>query len=109
MKKDANEFAHLIKAFKGAAEYMWTNFDHVMLSAIYSECIAIDEEIQRDINAQQNNVNLGEARKGSSNFSFANLEVSPITPEQQRKFDELVKKLEEQNRLENQKRLKDLE
>lgn len=105
MKKDANEFAHLIKAFKGAAEYMWTNFDHVMLNAIYSECIAIDKELQSEINAQGNKVNIGEANKGSVNFSFSNLEDSPITPEQQKQFDEILRKAKEQTK----KRLKDLQ
>ena len=77
---------------------MWTNFDHVMLSAIYSECIAIDEEIQKDINAQQNKVNVGEAKQGSANFSFSNLEDSPITPEQQKQFDEILRKAKEQTK-----------
>ena len=97
MKKDANEFAHLIKAFKGAAEYMWTNFDHVFLSAVYSECIAIDDEIQKEANAQQNKTSLGDLSEGKG-ASFSNLEDSPITPEQQKIFDEILRKSEERTK-----------
>lgn len=95
MKKDANEFAHLIKAFKGGAEYMWTNFDHVMLNAIYSECIAIDDDLQRDINASKNKVSRSEINNGTATFAFTNLEDIPATEEEQRIFDEFVKKQEE--------------
>lgn len=100
MKKDANEFAHLIKAFKGAAEYMWTNFDHVMLNAIYSECVSIDEEIQREVNAEQNKTSVGSLNEGKG-ASFKNLEDSPITPEQQKMFDEILRKAEEQTKKTN--------
>ena len=93
MKKDAHEFAHLIRAFKGAAEYMWTNFDHVTLNAIYSECIAIDEEINREVNAKANTVNLGDF--SSKGASFSNLEDCPISEEEQRKFDEMLRKAQE--------------
>jgi hypothetical protein len=89
LKKDAHEFAHLIKAFKGAAEYMWESFDHVFLSAVYQECVSIDDEIQKDINAKQNKLEIGDPGKGAS---FSNLEDSPITPEQQKMFDELLRK-----------------
>jgi hypothetical protein len=95
LKKDAHEFAHLIKAFKGAAEYMWESFDHVFLSAIYQECVSIDEEIQKDINAQQNKANISDPGKGAS---FSNLEDSPITPEQQKMFDELLRKAQEKTK-----------
>lgn len=98
MKKDANEFAHLIKAFKGAAEYMWTNFDHVMLSAVYSECIAIDEELHREVNAKSNTSSISGAQTGSANFSFSNLEDSPINEEQQKIFDEMLRKAEEKTK-----------
>lgn len=105
MKKDATEFAHLIKAFKGAAEYMWTNFDHVMLGAIYCECIAIDDEIQKDTNQKENKVNISSAKTGMANFSFSNLEDIPATIEEQTKFDERLKILEKQQKERNLARI----
>lgn len=80
---------------------MWESFDHVFLSAIYNECVAIDEEIKKEINAEQNKVDVADPNKGAS---FSNLEDSPITPEQQRMFDELLRKAQE--RTEKQKQEK---
>ena len=71
---------------------MWESFDHVFLSVVYQECVGIDEEIQKDINAQQNKVDIADPSKGAS---FSNLEDSPITPEQQRMFDEMLRKAHE--------------
>ena len=76
---------------------MWTNFDHVMLSAIYSECIAIDKAIEDEANAKQNTLSVGDIREGKG-ASFSNLEDSPITPEQQKRFDEILRRSEERTK-----------
>lgn len=68
---------------------MWENFDHVFLSAIYQECVSIDEEIQKDANVKQNKIDL------NNGASFSNLEDSPITDEQQKLFDEMLRKAQE--------------
>lgn len=116
MKKDAREFAHLIKAFKGGAEYMWCNFDQVHLIAIYAECAAIEDELQKDINASNNKVGSG---RGNTNhngakvsfndgggFSFSNLEDVPATPEDEIRFAKMVEEAQRKAALRKSKKAK---
>lgn len=70
---------------------MWCNFDQVHLIAIYAECAAIEDELQREINATSNKVD------GSGNASFSNLEDCPITPEEQAEFDRKFAELQATN------------
>jgi hypothetical protein len=114
MKKDAREFAHLIKAFKGAAEFMWCNFDQIHLIAIYAECSAIEDEIQREINAGDNSVKKSSISDSNisfddgGGFSLNKLEDVPATPEQEAKFaiflDEVNRKAEARKKLREQKK-----
>lgn len=110
MKKDAREFAHLLKAFKGGAEYMWCNFDQVHLIAIYAECSAIEEEIQKEINSSSNTLQKDNSAnvqitKGGG-FSFSKLEDVPCTEEDEERYRKMFAQRRMEYEKKRQKKLK---
>ena len=88
--------AHLIKAFKGGAEYLWCNFDQVHLTAIYAECSAIEDEIQRQIKTSSNVID--KSKMFTEGFSLDNLEDVPCTPEEEARFNKRFEEFKEKAR-----------
>jgi hypothetical protein len=95
-----------VKAFKGGAEYLWCNFDQVHLTAIYAECAAIEEQLQKDIKTSGNNVGGKSHLLNNGGVSFTDLEDIPATPEEQQRFDKKYAELCRRNDEYNKERLK---
>lgn len=94
---------------------MWCNFDQIHLVAIYAECSAIEEEIQKEINAGDNSIKKSNNDPNLSfndggGFSLNKLEDVPATPEQEAQFAiflaDVNRKAEERKKLREQKKAK---